>query len=293
MEKQTKRISNSPRKKKKIIVISLLTGLISLLVGFISFSADTFQILQILGLELPKVSVPTKTPLNISEESVKPIYPSVPDSDYGCPIYIPDNPDLPSVNVMVRYWCAQNLYDPKGRIVAWQYTLRPRFVNNSSEAISVSIKGTSAIRLLVDLWYVDNDGKRTDKLTKISENWKPVPTKSNSTAKNSDKPFLIVCDNHQFWAIPPDQVENYYDIGNEYQGFSTKWYIDKLESNETLFYDAGTDNGVLSFHVPDKKIPVYGLAVIDPDTHKILGIAHRASAKEWGESSRFSAMVFW
>ncbi len=314
MEKQTKKAPKSKKesKKKKKILLGLF-ALVCSVIGFMaspmSFFADTITTLQGLQSLLPKNNIfatvtltPTMTSIsNTPTIPVKLGYPSVPDSGAGCPRFSPDNPELPVVDIMVRYWCGQEVYDQHGNIAAWQYTLRPRIVNNTSSNISVSIKGVSAIRLLVGLRYFDKEGNKTDIETNLLKNWKPISTVYNRTEKNGDKPFLISCDNQQFWAVPPDQVEDYFavapiaidSVGRILQGFSTKWYIDNLDPNSTLFYDVKTDNGVLSFHVPDKNVPVYGLAVIDTETNDILGIAHRASSKEWGESSRIGASEFW
>ncbi|MCA1606248.1 MAG: hypothetical protein LC775_12430, partial [Acidobacteria bacterium] len=110
-------------------------------------------------------------------------------SNTGCPLPDPTDPQLPSVEIKVVYWCKGDVLIDDDQLdnENYQIKVRPRLVNNTASSMNISVSSPSTIRLLVT-------GKQMD------ERWSPPPL----TKKLGDQPILVTCNGGTFWAIPPN-----------------------------------------------------------------------------------------
>ncbi|MET9290186.1 hypothetical protein [Nocardia beijingensis] len=232
---------------------STIVTVVAVLAGFVILAPDPPA-----STERGPAGAASTTP---PEDTLFPISPDTP-----CHSPTATTTQLPDVEICVAYWCVGKFHAPDG--VGWiegrgQIKLRPRIINNSAQAIDLSITPASAIRLLVatstapDVW------------------WQPPPV----TAAAGDKPVIVTYEGRKYWAVPPNAPRDAVKIelpGNQYtfDGFATSWYETELAPGQTAYKPLrhGPDGnavqeGNLVFNVPvaTQDVGLKGLAVVDRD----------------------------
>ena len=209
--------------------------------------------------------------------------------DNACANPNPSDRQLPPYELCVVNWCQGIVTFPDGSIDGSriQIKLRPRIVNNTLNALDVSIWKVAALRLLVSS-------------SDLPGAWRPP----KATAGQGDDPFLVEVEGQRYWSVAPDLPRD-VDLpdprsGATEIGFASFWkeasvapssvYPPPIPRDQNGRAIRGADgrfdqDGDLVFQIPSKNevnnSGYYGLALIDraEPTAKPLAVAW---LDDWG-----------